>query len=96
MEEKSASALAPLIEVMPVSSRLYGSPDEYFGRSEAFLEGCGDAMGRYCRRAFSGRGTLFSRDAEKVKICPVLSGRTGNNCPQSEPGARPDACNTMN
>jgi hypothetical protein len=27
-------------------------------------------------------GTLVSRREGKVKICPVLSDRTGNNCPK--------------
>jgi len=65
MEEKSASALAPLIEVMPVSSRLYGFPDEYFGRSEAFLEGCGDAMGRGIVGGPFQAGAPFSRETRK-------------------------------
>jgi hypothetical protein len=83
MEEKSASALAPVIEVIPVSSREYGFTEKYFGRIEDFLEGCGDAtVSRFCRRALSDRGILFSRGAGKVKICPVLPGRTGNNCPK--------------
>jgi len=65
MEEKSASALAPLIEVMPVTSRLYGFPDEYFGRSEAFLEGCGDAMGRGTVIGTCETRAFFSREARK-------------------------------
>ena len=36
---------------------------------------------RYGRRDLRDRGTLLSRGAGKVKICPVLPDRTGNNCP---------------
>jgi hypothetical protein len=49
MEEKSASALAPVIEVIPVSSREYGFTEKYFGRIEDFLEGCG-SFGRTCEQ----------------------------------------------
>jgi hypothetical protein len=82
MEEKSASALAPVIDVIPVSFREYGSPEEYFGRIEGFLEGFSTATGQRILTGLTRPGRPVLVAPGKAKICPVLSDSAGNNCPK--------------